>query len=126
MRNYARLAVLGDKSRVLNVVCQSLKTSDSQIVCADLAHDAVICLLDALRQKAAETTWGIIRSAYREFSTDKDAEVTRAWLTRSLSLGSVYGDDQTIGAVEWLESKVELGHVRKKEGQDRWVVCRPR
>jgi hypothetical protein len=125
-RNYARLAVMGNHSGISNIISQGLKTRKLQIVNPDLAHDAVLCLLDALRQKVAETAWGIIRSAYREISTDKAAEVTRAWLVRSLFLESVYDGDRSIGAVEWLESKVAVGYVRKKEGQERWVVCKAR
>jgi hypothetical protein len=126
LRNYARLAVLGHNSRVSDVISQVLKTMNSQIAHSNLAHDAVLYLLDALKQKAAETAWGVIRSAYREFSTDKAEEVTRAWLVRSLSLESVYDDDRNIGAVEWLESKVSIGYVRKKEGLERWIVCTAR
>ena len=127
MRNYARLAVLGNLSGIANVISQGLKTSNSQIVHSNLAHDAVLCLMNALRQKAAETAWGIIRSAYREISTEKAAEeVTRAWLVRSLFLESVYESDRSIGVVEWLESKVAVGYVRKKEGQERWIVCKAR
>lgn len=51
---------------------------------------------------------------------------TKAWLVRSLSLDSVYDEGRRIGAVEWLESKVDVGYVRKKEGQERWVVCKAR
>jgi hypothetical protein len=126
MRNYARLAVLGNNSGISNIISQGLKTTNLQIAYPNLAHDAVLCLLDALRQKVAETAWSIIRSAYRELSTDEAAEVTRAWLVRSLSLESVCDGDRGIGAVEWLESKVAAGYVRKKEGQERWVVCKAR
>jgi hypothetical protein len=127
MRNYSRLAVLGNNSRVLHVISQNLENTNSQIAYANLGHDAVLCLLDALRQKAGETAWGIIRSAYREFWMGEGADVTtKAWLVRSLSLDSVYDEGRRIGAVEWLESKVDVGYVRKKEGQERWVVCKAR
>jgi hypothetical protein len=105
-----------------NKQASSISNADSK-----LALDAVLCLLDNLRQKAAETTWTIIRSAYRELSTNEGAEGTKSWLSRSLSLNSVYHGEQSISAVDWMEHKVSLGNVRKKEGSDeRWIVCKTR
>ena len=126
MRNYARLAILGNNSRISYIISQGLKSTNSQIVSFNLAHDAVLRILDALRQKVAETAWGIIRSAYRELWTDEAGEVTRTWLARSLSLESVHDGDRTIEVLEWLERKVAVGHVRKKDGQSRWIVCKAR
>jgi hypothetical protein len=129
MRNYARLACLTKKSAVLYAISQAQQKSCPCISNADskLALNAVLCLLDSLRQKAAETTWTIIRSAYREFSTNEGAEGTKLWLSRSLSLNSVYHGEQSISAVDWMENKVSLGNVRKKEGCDgRWIVCKTR
>jgi len=140
MRNYARLACLTKKSAVLYAIsqaqqkrCSSVDTDTIKqapsisIADSKLALDAVLCLLDNLRQKAAETTWTIIRSAYREFSTNEGAEGTKLWLSRSLSLNSVYHGEQSISAVDWMEHKVSLGNVRKKEGCDgRWIVCKTR
>lgn len=126
MRNYAKLAILGNNSRISYVISQGQKSTNSPIVSFNLAHDAVLRILDALRQNAAETAWGIIRSAYRELWTDEAGEITSTWLVRSLSLESVHGGDRTIGVLEWLEGKAAVGHVRKKGGQSRWIVCKTR
>lgn len=124
-RNYAKLATLTQKSSVLEMISQASKTSHARSVNATLGLDALLYLLDTLRQKAAETTWNVFRSAYREFSLDRTAEGTKLWLVRSLSLESVYGDDRSLEPNEWAESKVSVGHVRKKEGvEDRWVICK--
>lgn len=136
MRNYAKLACLTTKLAVLSAISQAQRSADVDSLkqpspdCArgsKLALDAVLCLLDRLRQKAAESSWAIIRSAYREFSMDEEAEGTKTWLSRSLSLESIYHSEHSISAADWMERKVSLGNVRKKEGcEGRWVVCKTR
>ena len=131
-RDYAKFATLARKSAFLQAietskgVISGKGTVDTPKADQQLALDATLCLLDALRMKAADTAWTIIRSAYRELSTDQAAEETKVWLSRSLSLESVYTGDMT-DAEKWLESKVSIGYVRRKEGVDgKWIVCKVR
>jgi len=102
----------------------------------DLYSQAMGTLVNALREKARETAWLVLRSAYREFACPPAAgselpDDTSQWLARSLVLlpaGS--GNEQkravAIKAVnEWLEERSKEGEVRKKDGMEgRWVVCK--
>jgi len=126
-RNYVKLATLTQKSRVLETISQASKTSNARPVNPTLGLDALLYLLDNLRQKAAETTWNVLRSAYREFSLDFGAEGTKIWLVRSLSLESVCDDDRSMKPDEWAETKGSVGHIRRKEGVEGcWIICKVR
>lgn len=112
---------------------------------ADLSYFAFLTLLDALRQRARETAWLVIRSAYRELhcrAPDGDESQlvkspTCDWLYRALSLRAltipvecrdVGSDDEQVDSVvpKWLERRCAQGEVRRKEGNEgRWIVCKP-
>ncbi|KAF8882028.1 hypothetical protein CPB84DRAFT_1791185 [Gymnopilus junonius] len=101
-------------------------------------RQAVLFLLEALRKKSAETAWTIIRSAYRELSCDQSTVGmgTKAWLARSLCLEPVLhlsgsrespSAEVDVDVESWLEARVPVGHVRRKEGvEGRWIVCKVR
>lgn len=113
---------------------------------ADLAREALSTLVDALRQRARETTWLVLRSAYRELhcppaaiSAEADANATtevpsstRDWLARSLTLRPIMSNNEQppdIGKLvdEWLTQRCANGEVRRKEGpgmDGRWIVCK--
>jgi len=113
---------------------------------ANLAREALSTLVDALRQRARETTWLVLRSAYRELhcppasvsagddgnATTEVPPSTRDWLARSLTLRPIMSDNEQppdIGKLvdEWLMQKSAVGEVRRKEGpgmEDRWLVCK--
>lgn len=94
---------------------------------SNLAKKALFSLVDALRGKAREATWSVIRSAYRELSCHAEAEGTRDWLMRSLALYSVFPDASGVSVDEWLEKQTRLGRVRPKEGAEgRWIICKIR
>jgi hypothetical protein len=85
----------------------------------DLPAIAMQTVLAALRAKARERTWIILRSAYRELWCHEGSE-TRMWLHRCLSL-----DGEEYDAESWLKGREEEGHIKSKEGADgRWIVCR--
>ncbi|CAK5266079.1 unnamed protein product [Mycena citricolor] len=85
-----------------------------------LAPRAIYHLIDSLRGKARDTSWTIMRSAYRELLCQKD-EQTRDWLQRSLGLSS------SVDLDDWFKRTEQLGHVRRKEGvEDRWIVSKLR
>lgn len=100
---------------------------------ADLASEALYTLLDSLRAKARDTTWLILRSAYRELSCpipkDASPSFTRDWLVRSLALRGVAsknekaGDEVLLDA--WIAERASKGELRAKEGMDgRWIVAK--
>ncbi|KAF9013197.1 hypothetical protein BDQ17DRAFT_1419368 [Cyathus striatus] len=89
------------------------------------ARRAIFTLLDALRVRARETSWAVIRSAYRE--CDANTEETKNWLSRSLYLKSVVHEKSSMTPDQWLEDGISLGYVRKKEGAEgRWIICKVR
>ncbi|KAI0926810.1 hypothetical protein AcV5_007499 [Taiwanofungus camphoratus] len=105
----------------------------------NLAFEATCTLVDALRAKARETTWLVLRSAYRELHCsprDRVASVhdspytTSEWLVRSLTLRPVLSDGTniTLGKLinDWLEHRCAEGEVRRKgEGiEGRWIICK--
>lgn len=112
---------------------------------AHLALEAACVLIDALRAKARETTWLVLRSAYRELhclpSCSDNVELkpdtgtvssTAHWLIHSLALHSVTsGLEHTESADklvnEWLAERCTAGEVRRKDGagmEGRWIVCK--
>lgn len=107
---------------------------------------ALLTLVDSLRQRVRETTWSVIRSAYRELhcrTLDVSGQPlvpspTGDWLHRTLGLRStitkVLNDDpegteeEVDSAVsKWLEEKCSRGEVRVKEGSEGcWIICKVR
>lgn len=116
----------------------------SQYPSRPLAKQAIYSIARRLRVQTRQTTWPIIRAAYRElwlsyFIQDpdllqQDVKGTRAWLSdvlcfaeRSDSGGYQDGIDRrsdgNLG--EWMREQAETGSVRPKEGagnEGRWVV----
>lgn len=99
----------------------------------ELAQEALSTLLDTLRVKARDTTWTILRSAYRELHCPKPTDVasmyTRDWLLRSLLLRSVACKEEVeddIALVDtWVQERAMLGEMRPKENTEgRWIVCK--
>ncbi|KAF8799023.1 hypothetical protein BYT27DRAFT_7202779 [Phlegmacium glaucopus] len=127
MRNYAKFEILSKKKTVLEVIKESTTTTldESQSHAnSDLGLRALLFLVDSLRRKAGDSAWDTIRSAYRELSCDP---TTKTWLRRSLCLDSVVLDNSSSEVENWLEQKVPLGHVRRKEGvEGRWIICKVR
>ncbi|OSX59638.1 hypothetical protein POSPLADRAFT_1048138 [Postia placenta MAD-698-R-SB12] len=112
---------------------------------AHLALEAACVLNDALRAKARETTWLVLRSAYRELhclpSCGDNVELkpdtgtvpsTAHWLIHSLALHSVTsGLEHTESADklvnEWMAERCTAGEVRPKDGagmEGRWMICK--
>ncbi|EKM51603.1 uncharacterized protein PHACADRAFT_261845 [Phanerochaete carnosa HHB-10118-sp] len=100
----------------------------------DLAIEALYDLLDSLRSRARDTTWTILRSAYRELSCPKPSNVpasiiTRNWLLQSLLLRSVAShcdkrDDESL-LDTWIQERVSRAELRPKDGAEgRWIVCK--
>lgn len=105
-----------------------------------LAFAAMCALLDDLRNKARDTTWLVLRSAYRELhctgidptssSTELSPSPTVDWLCRSLVLRTVSQPlDNNMQSSElvdkWLADRSIGGEVRPKEGTPgRWIVSK--
>jgi hypothetical protein len=124
-RNYAMFSALSQKSTVEKLLESLLLVTPRGPTEGILATNAVFCLVQALRRKASETAWNVLRSAYREL--DQGSTDTETWLTKSLFLDSVIGDEWTVGANAWLETKTSLGHVhRKANTTHKWIVCKIR
>ncbi|KAH9948867.1 hypothetical protein B0H21DRAFT_820610 [Amylocystis lapponica] len=139
--NYARLDALTHRSafeRIFRGTEDAQGTRDP----GNLAFEALCTLADALRTKARETTWLVLRGAYRELSCPQLASPptpveyaspsTRMWLARSLMLRPALSKDKdtdvAIKAVdEWLARKAAEGDVRSRESEGmegRWIVCK--
>jgi len=133
MCNYAKFENLSGKVTVLEVIGESTTTVDGNELGfhanSDLGTRALLLLVDSLRRKAGDSAWDTIRSAYRELScaSDPTSLGTKTWLRRSLCLDSVVLDDSSCEIESWLEQKLPLGHVRRKEGvEGRWIICKVR
>ena len=131
MRNYAKFESLSCKKSVLEVIGESTTTLDENEhrfhADNDLGTRALLILVDSLRRKVGDSAWDTIRSAYRELSCDPTSLGTKTWLRRSLCLDSVVLDDSGSEVEGWLEQKLPLGHVRRKEGvEGRWIICKVR
>lgn len=99
----------------------------------NLALEALCTLLDALRAKARESSWTILRSAYRELSCPKNTEDALSephqWLLNTLALRPVAPSDESRDEAAlvdvWIEKRCAMGDLRPKEGvEGRWVVCK--
>lgn len=133
MRNYAKFENLSGKKSVLEVIEESTTTTTTldgnelPHANSDLGTRALLFLVDSLRRKAGDSAWDTIRSAYRELSCDPTSLGTKTWLRRSLCLDSVVLDDSSCEIESWLEQKLPLGHVKRKEGvEGRWIICKVR
>jgi len=114
---------------------------------SNLPLEALCVLVEDLRIKARETTWLVLRSAYRELHCSPDPapasgqdetktsvhSPTSEWLARSLTLRPVLSEDQQGVAniaklvEDWLNRKCAEGEVRRKEGpgmEGRWIICK--
>lgn len=132
-RNFANFSTLSDKSAILSLLQSPVEqksppeTSTLSQARNNLGRTAVLHLLQALRKKAADTSWNVIRSAYRELTVDEITTETASWLSRSLCFQSLLDYDPDIDVETWLVDRIPLGHVRRKEGVDgRWIICKVR
>ncbi|KAG6916318.1 hypothetical protein DXG01_007368 [Tephrocybe rancida] len=131
-QNYATFDVLSNSSNSLKLFERpedlsgsmnslSLSGGDSE----KLSRQALLALTHSLRNKAQLTTWGIIRSAYRELLCN--SEETQIWLERSLCLQSAVPYGRDITPEQWLEQHSTSGHTRLKEGvQGKWLIYKVR
>ena len=128
MRYYAKFENLSRKISILEVIGESTTTFDGdECQFHALGTRALLVLVESLRRKAGDSAWDTIRSAYRELSCDPTSLGTKTWLRRSLCLDSVVLDDFSCEIESWLEQKLPLGHVRRKEGvEGRWIICKVR
>ena len=136
MRNYAKFENLSGKKTVLQVIGESTAATTTTLddgnelgfhANSDLGIRALLFLVDSLRRKAGDSAWDTIRSAYKELSCDPTSLGTKTWLRRSLCLDSVVLDDSSCEIESWLEQKLPLGHVKRKEGvEGRWIICKVR
>lgn len=134
-RNYARL-----DENTSREACSRLFPVPNPPTCpvdsphTDLTLQALHTLADALRAKARETHWTIVRTAYRELSLPRSSEaepaLTRDWLCRTLTLRSIGsgGAEDVVHLVDtWIASKAKQGDVKQKEGlEERWIVTKPK
>ncbi|KAI0081638.1 hypothetical protein K474DRAFT_1694975 [Panus rudis PR-1116 ss-1] len=140
-RNYARLDGLTDADALKKLVPSTLQEPTPKPpearqlnVAFNLPLSALHTQVNALRAKARESAWMVIRSAYRELHIDPAAESpssTHCWLYRSLALRPVKYDpkdgssDEIAQLDTWFQEKSKAGEVRPKEGvAGRWIVCK--
>lgn len=121
-RNYARFERLSRKvslSEILETPDSISATLGALTITPQanrtLAFKALFTLLDSLRIKSRETSWAIIRSAYRELTCGVQPSETKSWLSRSLCLQSVVSDEFNVEVEDWLAKQVPLGAVRRRE-----------
>lgn len=137
--NYAKLEQLTERSTAARaLIVDSLRAMPSSEpkpgAPPDLAMETLCSLLDSLRSRVRDTTWAVLRSAYRELScpkpTDATLSLTRDWLLRSLLLRNVTPEvDRHDEALldSWIQQRISLGELRAKEGvEGRWIVCKVR
>jgi hypothetical protein len=100
-----------------NEVISSLQNLSLTSVRPNIPRLALLRLVTRLRRKMQETSWRIIRSAYREMSCTT-GETTSIWLEHSLGLEDLTGED-------WLKKQAEKGYTRAKEGaSSKWIICK--
>ncbi|KAK2465382.1 hypothetical protein APHAL10511_002736 [Amanita phalloides] len=120
-RQYASFERKSQKSAILHVLERKEQNTE------DLGLLAVFTAVDGLRAKARETTWTVMRSAYRELACHAGSADTRDWLERSLCLRSIISEASTIALERFLEQQSSLGAVRARQGiEGRWIVCKIR
>ncbi|KAH6912570.1 hypothetical protein BKA70DRAFT_1422148 [Coprinopsis sp. MPI-PUGE-AT-0042] len=123
-RNYSKFSQFYKKQSLAAIFEDSTPPGDKSNT--QLVKVAILAILDDLRSKARDTSWAVLRSAYRELDTSADK--TSAWLTTSLSLQPLLvTDDRTWTAEGWLNEQSSRGHTRQKEGiQGKWIICKVR
>lgn len=113
--NYYQFGIMTQNERV----SQLLEATDDTLH-GDLARRALLVAIEALRSKAQETIWSIIRSAYRELWLEESYD-TPQWLCRSLCINEASGLNQ------WLNRLATSSQIRQKEGsEERWIVSKLR
>ncbi len=119
--NYYRLNALTQRDAVLQLLDKETDTGQvPEALHGDLGIRALRSAVDALRSKARETIWSIIRGAYRELWLEEGYN-TRQWLCHSLCLS----DPPQAGVDGWFDRVSAAGHIRKKEGTEaRWIVTK--
>ena len=133
-RNYARFERLSRKASLSEILEKpdSISATLGALTITpqanrSLAFKAILTLLDSLRIRSRETSWAIIRSAYRELTCGVQPSETKSWLSRSLCLQSVVSDEFNVEAEHWLAQQVPLGAVRRREDVDgKWLVYKVR
>ena len=133
-RNYARFERLSRKASLSEILEKpdSISATLGALTITPqanraLAFKALLTLLDSLRIKSRETSWAIIRSAYRELTCGVQPSETKSWLSRSLCLQSVVSDEFNVEAEHWLAQQVPLGAVRRREDvEGKWLVYKVR
>jgi hypothetical protein len=120
-RNYSRFSQLYKKQSMTAIFEGSVTGGDGSNT--QLVKIAILAILDDLRSKARDTSWAVLRTAYREL--DSSAETTSTWLTASLSLQPLLvTDDRTWTPESWLDEQSTVGHTRQKEGfPGKWIIC---
>lgn len=92
---------------------------DEEDKAESLGRQAVMMSIDALRAKARESMWNVIRSAYRELWFEKPY-VDRQWFGRYLCL-----DVDESSFDEWLLGLETSKRIMPKEGsENRWIVMK--
>ena len=133
-RNYAALDGLTGQGHLKSLIPDDQDRKLSPRSTTGLAHDALCTLVNALRMKVRDTTWLVLRSAYRELHIPADtSNGTSPWLCRSLALRPVVsvngsdteGEDSGILVKAWLTQKSAANEILLKDGTaDRWLVCK--
>lgn len=123
-RNYSRFSQFYKKQSMTIVFEDSVPGGD--VSNTQTVKIAILAILDDLRSKARDTSWAVLRSAYREL--DSSVDLTSTWLTTSLSLQPLLvTDDRTWTPQSWLNEQSTRGHTRQKEGfQEKWIICKVR
>lgn len=131
LRNYSRLAFLTRSeswSPFVQGIGHSKQPSDPpKTGHPNVAYGAVEMMVNKIRLKSRESSWPVLRSAYRELVCQPGSS-TIPWLVRSLKLSDGCQDSRAgVTVADWLRSKASLGQVRQKEGvEGRWIVSKER
>ena len=102
----------------------SLTTAPRADASRELAHGAILTTLHALRAKARDTFWAVLRSAYNELAYTPSAGDSKQWLARSLCLESPLSEDLTMDPETWLDDQARAGQVLAKEGVKGRYLCK--
>jgi hypothetical protein len=126
-RNYVKFEELTRPQAFVHIFDEASKNppqnSATSRFSPSLCELAFSTLVGKLRAISRNTTWSVIRSAYRELSFRVESEGTRDWLVRSLALHP--DNPETLTLEQWLESQIKGGQVRRKENMEgRYIICR--
>jgi len=131
LRNYAQSQRLTSSRQVNSVVDQLVSSESSDkdnTALDDLLRQVIFKLVDSLRHKLRESSWQILRSAYRELtvSSANDDLANSAWTGRALFFDIVDSDSKSMSRLDiWTQQKVSEGQLIGKEGVNgRWIICR--